>query len=365
MNRLRLFIIFIVFILISSVSSFAQETTSPVKIGWIMDSRGMGDGGFNDAVNTVLSEISQKQPVTIVRVPRLDLYADKTVADLLAVGVSIVIASDEGGMNGAMSEAARKNPDVKFILVGTEGAPLTNLASIIFEEDEAGYMAGFMAGTITKTNKLGFIGGAVFDPILRFERGFVAGAADANRDAEVTSEYIEKGEDVAGLYDRDKTNQTVLKLAKKGVDVIFAVSGTGTLGAISAAEKTKIAVIGLRNDEAKLAPTAVAASVIYRFDTAVKKSVLSALAGNPIGGVYLMSFANGGLDVTALSRDLGADKIRKITERKTLLAAGKVSVPDYLTERRKTKLVVSLNIDMPPYELYLRKAGSPATSLTS
>ncbi len=355
MKRIRPWLFVFVLLLFAPLCP-AQDTEHPLTIGWVMDSRGMGDGGYNDAVSAVLAETAAKTKVTIVRVPRLELYADKTVSDLLALGADIVIASDEGGMSGALVEAARLNPDVQFILIGAEGAPLSNLASVIFEEDEAGYLAGYIAGTITRSKKIAFVGGAPFDPIKRFEYGFVGGAKDAKKDAETIVAYIGKEGDVNGLYDRDKTNEAVTKLAKKGADTVFIVSGTGTIGGILAAEKMKMSVIGLGNDEKKLSPKNVVASVIYRYDTALRKTLAVALAGKAVGGVYLMSFANGGLDLSALSTSIGGGERQKIAERKSLVASGKIAPPDYLSERRKTTLVISLNIKMPPYE-YIDEDG--------
>jgi ABC-type amino acid transport substrate-binding protein len=69
-----------------------------------------------------------------------------------------------------------------------------------------------------------------------------------------------------------------------------------------------------------------------------------------------MSFENGGLGLSDLSSSIGSDSKAKIAARKSLLASGKVKVPDYLAERRKTKLVVSLNIKTAPYE-YIDKKG--------
>jgi basic membrane protein A len=355
MKRIRPWLFVFVLFLFAPLCP-AQDTEHPITIGWVMDSRGMGDGGYNDAVSTVLADMARDTKVTIVRVPRLELYADKTVGDLLALGADIVIATDEGGMSGALVEAARVNPDVQFILIGAEGAPLNNLASVIFEEDEAGYLAGYIAGTITRTNKIAFVGGAPFDPIKRFEYGFAGGVKDARRDAETIVSYVAEEGDANGLYDRDKTKEAVMRLAKKGADTVFIVSGTGTLGGVSTAEKMKMSIIGLGNDERKLSPKYVAASVIYRYDTAVKKILDDAVSGKAVGGVYLMSFTNGGLDLSSFSTSVDGGQRQKIAERKSLLTSGKITVPDYLSERRKTKLVVSLNVKTPPYE-YIDEDG--------
>ncbi|MBN2224236.1 MAG: transporter substrate-binding domain-containing protein [Deltaproteobacteria bacterium] len=355
MKRIRPWL-FVFFLFLFAPLCPAQDTEHPITIGWVMDSRGMGDGGYNDAVSTVLAEMARNTRLTIVRVPRLELYPDKTVGDLLALGADIVISTDEGGMSGALVEAARANPDVQFILIGAEGAPLNNLASVIFEEDEAGYLAGYIAGTITRTNKIAFVGGAPFDPIKRFEYGFAGGVKDARRDAETIVSYVAEEGDANGLYDRDKTKEAVMRLAKKGADTVFIVSGTGTLGGVSTAEKMKMSIIGLGNDERKLSPKYVAASVIYRYDTAVKKILDDAVSGKAVGGVYLMSFTNGGLDLSGFSTSVDGAQRQKIAERKSLLTSGKITVPDYLSERRKTKLVVSLNVKTPPYE-YIDEDG--------
>ena len=355
MKRLRLSL-FVFFLLSIVPLCLAQDTESPLTIGWIMDSRGMGDGGYNDAISKVLAGISAERKATIVRVPRLDLFADKTVGDLLALGPDIVIASDEAGMSGALVEAARSNPDIRFILIGAEGAPLANLASVVFEEDEAGYLAGYIAATISTTKKVAFVGGAPFDPVKRFEFGFNGGVKDADKNAEPLVAYVAKEGDTNGLYDRDKTNEAVTRLAKKGADTVFIVSATGGVGGISAAKKMKMEIVGLANDERKLSGENVAASVIYRYDTVVSKLLTNALEGKAIGGVYPMSFENGGLDLSDLSAGIDAGDRQRIVERKSLLASGKIKVPDYLPERRKTRLVVSLNVTMPPYE-YIDEDG--------
>jgi basic membrane lipoprotein Med (substrate-binding protein (PBP1-ABC) superfamily)/ABC-type amino acid transport substrate-binding protein len=356
MKRFRPWL-FVFFFLSLAPLCLAQDAENPLTIGWVMDSRGMGDGGYNDAISTVLAGISANRKVTIVRVPRLDFYADKTVSDLLTLGPDIVIATEEGGMSGALVEAARSNPNIQFILIGAEGAPLSNLASVVFEEDEAGYLAGYIAATISKTKKIAFVGGAPFDPVKRFEYGFVGGAKDADKNAEPIIAYVAKEGDTNGFYDRDKTNEAVTKLAKKGADTVFIVSATGAIGGISTAKKMKMSTVGLGNDERKLSGENVAASIIYRYDTAVRKVLTDALEGKAVGGVYLMNFENGGLDLSDLSGWLGAGDRQKIAGRKSLLASGKVNVPDYLLERRLTKLVVSLNIKMPPYE-YIDEDGN-------
>ena len=350
MNRFRFSIALIIFLFLFSPFAFSQGTDHPLVVGWIMESQGLGDGGFNDAVEKALLELKAEHGIDFVRTPRLDLYTDKLIYNLLKLDVDMIIASDEGGMSGAMSEAARSNPNVKFILIGAEGAPLTNLASVLFEENEAGYMAGYIAGTTTEKNKVGFIGGGKFVPILRFEKGFMGGVMDADPSAEVVTEYLAKGDDTSGLYNRNGTEEATRRLAGAGADIVFCASGTGSVGAISGADKMDIWSIGLKDNQKKFAPESVLSSVIYRFDVPVKKLVSDAVKGDFWGGIYVMGFMEGGLDVVGLSEKISSDKARRIMNRASSLMRGDVDVPDYLDERRLKTIIVTHSINIPPFE---------------
>jgi basic membrane protein A len=340
----------IISLFLFSPFAFSQELDHPLVVGWIMESQGLGDGGFNDAVEKALLELQAEHGIEFVRTPRLDLYTDKLIYNLIELDVDVIIASDEGGMSGAMSEAARSNPDVKFILIGAEGAPLTNLASVLFEENEAGYMAGYIAGTVTEKNKVGFIGGGKFVPILRFEKGFMGGVMDTDSSVEVVTEYLSKGDDTSGLYNRNDAEEATRRLAGANADIVFCASGTGSVGAISGADKMDIWAIGLKNDRKKLAPDSVLSSVVYRFDVPVKKLVTDAVNGDFWGGIYVMGFMEGGLDVVGLSDKIGPDKARRIMNRAASLVRGDVDVPDYLDERRLKTIIVTHSINISPYE---------------
>ncbi|MBN1573076.1 MAG: transporter substrate-binding domain-containing protein [Deltaproteobacteria bacterium] len=359
-NRFKFFIALVLFFsLFSAPFAYAEETEAakPIKVGWIMESKKMVGSQYNDLVFKALTALKDEKKIEIIRAPRLNLYVDETVKDLIKVGVTLIIASDEGGMAGAISDAAVSNPGVNFILIGAEGVPLVNLASVIFEEDEAGYMAGYAAGTVTKTGKVGFLGGAEFSPILRYERGFAAGVNDANPAAEVIVKYISEGRDSSVLFKEDAIMEESLRLSSRGADVLFAVSGPASMGAVYAAKKAGIYVVGLGGDRSDIAPNSAAASVVNRFDVAIKGLLSDALSGGFAGGVYLMGFENGGLDIVT-SGIIGQDKSSRILNRKEQMKAGKVKVPDYMDERRKKILYVSHNPNMAPYQFIDEKGRS-------
>ncbi|MBN1883870.1 MAG: transporter substrate-binding domain-containing protein [Deltaproteobacteria bacterium] len=345
-------------LLFGSIAHAEDGPAASITIGWIMECQGLGDNGYNDIIDSALTDLEKETGVTVIRTPRMDLFTDQALYDLLNVDVDVIITSDEGGLNGAVSEAARSNPDISFIILGAEGAPLMNLASVIFEENEVGYMAGFIAGTITDTKSVGFVGGAPFESILRTERGFVAGVADADPSVDVAVEYVGEQGDATGLYDQEKIKAASLRIAGSGADVLFAAAGSGAVGTIYGAERMDVCAIGVDHDMESLAPNTVSSSVIYRYDVPVKMLIEDIIHGTFSGGIYTMGFENGGLDIADPGSSVTASEAAKIKDRARLLAGGKIDVPDYLDERRGNTIVVTHRINHPPYEFLDDKGNS-------
>ena len=345
-------------LLFGALASAQDLPGEGITIGWIMEGQGFGDNGYNDIIDAALTELEKETGVTVIRTPRLDLFTDQALYNLLEVGVDVIITSDEGGLTDAVSEAARSNPDTFFIILGAEGAPLMNLASVIFEENEVGYMAGYIAGTITNTNSVGFVGGASFESIFRTERGFTAGVADADPSATVMVEYIGEPGDATGLYDQGMIREASLRLAGSGADVLFAAAGTGALGAVSGAERMGVRTVGSDHDLEMLAPDTVSFSVIYRYDVPVRMLLEDVINGTFAGGIYTMGFENGGLDISDPGSSVTAAEAGKIRDRARILANGGIDVPDYLDERRRTTIVVTHRINHPPYEFLDDKGNS-------
>ena len=104
-------------------------------------------------------------------------------------------------MKGAIEDIASQQKDSHFALVD-EVVDQPNVASIMFKEQEASFLAGVAAGLATKTNKIGFIGGVESPVIERFHSGFIAGVKASNPDAEIVADY-------AGAFDKAELGQTI------------------------------------------------------------------------------------------------------------------------------------------------------------
>jgi basic membrane protein A len=127
--------------------------------------------------------------------PNLQLLVDQGVELVVAVGFM---------MEPAVRAVSARNPDARFLLIDSpvldaSGKPTTvpNVRAVVFKENEGSMLAGALAGEVTKTGKIGFVGGMQLPLIKKFEAGFRAGVRQVNPKADVLIAYT-------GTFDDEK-----------------------------------------------------------------------------------------------------------------------------------------------------------------
>ena len=187
----------------------------------------------------------------------------------------------------AVYSAQSAYPDTDFLLIdgvphddSSNYATAGNTVSVIFAEEEAGYMAGY-AAVKDGYQKLGFIGGQDLPEIKRYGYGFVQGAAAAASELETTVEidYRYAGES----KESDEVQNLAAQWYDSGTEVIFACDGSVSLSVIKAAEKADGKVIGADFDQSALSDTVIT-SACKDTDTAVRKVLGSYKEGTFTGG---------------------------------------------------------------------------------
>lgn len=166
-------------------------------------------------------------------------------------------------MTDATIKAAKGTPTTKFIGVDQfiDPAKVTekNITGLQFPEDQAGYGAGYLAGLLTKTNKLGQVLGLEIPPVQKFAKGFEAGAKAANPSVTVTTVYHPAGDnafnDPAWGANNAKAQMT------QGADVIFGAGGNTGNGALQEVAKASgagesVFCIGVDTDQWDTVPAA-------------------------------------------------------------------------------------------------------------
>jgi basic membrane lipoprotein Med (substrate-binding protein (PBP1-ABC) superfamily) len=155
--------------------------------------------------------------------------------------------------------AKRVAPDFpKTIYVTTSGTTQgPNLAGIAFGFSDASYLAGILAASVTKTKKLGVIGGQELPPVVESFRAFEAGARSVDPSIIVTTSYIGNWDDVSA------GKEAALAQLSRGVDVIFQNADAAGLGVFQAArEKAGTFVVGSNSNQNSVAPSVTLGSVV-------------------------------------------------------------------------------------------------------
>ncbi|ARD49348.1 BMP family ABC transporter substrate-binding protein [Sporosarcina sp. P37] len=242
-------------------------------------------------------------------------------------------------MEDAIADIAAQQKDTQFSIIdGEVDAP--NVASILFKEQEGGYLAGVAAGLMTKSNKVGFIGGMDNPVIERFEAGFIEGVKAVKPEIKVDSKYV-------GAFDKAELGKAEAgRMYSSGVDIIFhAAGGTGN-GVFSEAKERKQAdkdayvwVIGVDSDqyeEGKVGDDNVTlTSMLKRVDVAVKDIAKLAMEGNfPGGETKVYGLQDNGLKLADSRGAIPKEVTDQIDEYAQKIADGEIEVPEFVEKKK-------------------------------
>jgi basic membrane protein A len=222
-------------------------------------------------------------------------------------------------MNTETPKAAKEHPNTKFIGVDQlQGEEIANLTGLIFPEDQAGYAAGYLAGLLTKTNKLGQVLGLEIPPVQKFAKGFEAGAKAANASVAVTTVYHPPADNA--FADPVWGGAEAKKQLAQGADIIFGAgggTGNGALIEIAKAEGagTSIFCIGVDTDQWFTVPEAqpcLVTSALKGLAEGTSNLVKAAFDGSIKAGNYVGT--TGLADYHDLAAAVSADIQAKVAE---------------------------------------------------
>eukprot|EP01137_Pigoraptor_chileana_P013490 Opistho-2@4727 len=217
---------------------------------------------------------------------------------------------------GTASDAARAYPNTTWTCVDTPTpAGITNVQGVIFSEDEAGFLAGVTAGLFTANKTLGVIAGVPFAAVKKFSNGFFLGARSTCPSCVVHLDYV------PSFVDEELALNASVRMAARGVDVVFGVGGHMSSFAIFDAAARGLYVIGVDTDE-KLTtfynqsdPRAqrLITSAEKRVDIGVYFSVLDVLTGTFKAVDRLVDTSVGGVQVSPCSSTTTCNRLLQTT----------------------------------------------------
>lgn len=306
-----------------------------LKVTMITDVGGVNDQSFNQSAWEGLQKAEKELGVkgNYIESKQESDYATN-VETAIDQGADLVIGVGFK-LEKAIGEAAKAYPDEKFALIDAdfEGKPPANVESIMFNAQESSYLVGLVAGKMTETNKVGFVGGMEGPLIESFQVGYEAGVKAAKPDAEVVVQYANNFADPA--KGKSITNQMI----SNGVDIVFHAAGDTGNGVIEAAKEAGKKAIGVDRDQNNVAPETVITSAIKRVDVGVFNTVKSLVDGTFKGGTVVTYGLNeNGVGIAETTKeDVGPDIIEFVNQQGEKIKSGEIKVPATKAELEKTQ----------------------------
>lgn len=296
-----------------------------LKVGMVTDVGGVNDQSFNQSaweglkrtksdLGTKIAYKESKQDADYA--PNLETFTDAEYDLIWGIGFL---------MGDAVKLTAQVNPDQKYAIVDFFYGPETpkNVACAIFQEEQPSFLVGYIAGKMTKSNKVGFVGGIKFPLIEKFEYGYMAGVKLANPKAEILRQYAESFTDAA------KGKAITNNMYQQGADIVFHAAGGVGDGVIEAAKEKKKWAIGVDKDQNYLAPDNVLTSAMKRVDNALFDIVKQLKDDKFEGGkAVVYNLSNDGVGIAPTSSKHVSEEI--LTEVDGLISkikAGEIVVP--------------------------------------
>jgi basic membrane protein A len=269
----------------SGASSNSTPEKPAIKVGLVTDIGGLNDRSFNQLANEGLerakSELGVDGRVLTSKsdadyVPNLSTLAQQKYD--LVIGVGFL-------MSDAMNTVATKFPDTKFAIIDFSQAALkakpANVRGLLFKENEAGYLAGYLAALYVKDKGgdqvISSVGGQKIPPVDGYIAGYQAAAKKANPKIKTLNGYSQD------FVDQAKCKEIALNQIAEGSQVVFQVAGQCGLGALDAAKEKGVLGIGVDADQGYLGDH-ILTSAQKKVDVAVFESAKAAQDGTFKGG---------------------------------------------------------------------------------
>jgi basic membrane protein A and related proteins len=229
----------------------------------------------------------------------------------------------------AVERVAREFPAVHFVII--DGlVDLPNVESVNFREQESSFLCGMAAALVSRTGKIGFVGGMDIPLIRKFALGYQAGAALVNPRIEIFQNMT--GSTPAAWNDPTRGAELARSQFGRGADVVFHAAGGTGLGVMQAAADAGLYSVGCDSNQDYLHPGSVLTSAVKRVDVAVYKAAMAARGGTWRPGRVALGLAEDGVgySLDEFNRPVLTPAIeRRLEEARAAIIAGRIAVPEY------------------------------------
>ena len=238
-----------------------------------------------------------------------------------ATGGSVLIVGEAFAVEAAARKVAKDFPKVNF-LMGSSGKPQAPNFSVFDNYiQEPAYLSGMIAGGVTKSHKIGMVGGFPIPEVNRLMNAFMAGAKEVDPKVEFSVSFINS------WFDPPKAKEAAFAMIGKGADVLYAER----FGVSDAAkEKGKLAIGNVINTQAQY-PDTVVASAMWKMEPSIDRAIKLAKEGKFAAedyGPYSMMKHKGSelAPLGTFEKKVPADVVAKMRAKEKAILDGKFTV---------------------------------------
>jgi len=307
MSKRRITLVGILVACLCATFTPGAQAARILSVGVAYDTGGPGDHSYNDAVAAGIVVAQKLYSIDVSATVTIGSESDRElrIRSLVKRGCKLVIVVGSEYAT-SLKIVAKDYPTRQFAIVNDATVNSLNVASLVFAEEQGGYLAGVAAALVSKTAKIGVIGD--LEQSKDFRTGFVAGARSTKKRVRIQTRY---GKQSWGAF--------ATAMIAGGVDVIFLTtpgSDSEVFDAVISAnaQGKNVGLIGLEPDQyltlAASAKKYVLASVVKRADRAVVNVIAKSVAGlslkyvlDSVAGTYGRRYgiADGGIEISLWS----------------------------------------------------------------
>ncbi|NDZ15502.1 BMP family ABC transporter substrate-binding protein [Variovorax sp. WS11] len=297
----------------------APAPAAPLNVAWAYVGP-VGDGGWtfahDNARKAVEKEFGAKIKTTFVESVPESADAERVFRDMVGQGNKLIFGTTFGYME-PMLKVANDSKEVKFEHA-TGYKTAENMRTYDSRTYEGAYMAGIIAGAMTKSNTLGVVGSVPIPEVLRNINSFTMGAQSVN--PKVTTKVVWVNE----WFSPPKETEAATALINGGADVLF--QNTDSPAVLKTAQEKGKRAFGWDSDMTAYGPKAHLASAVINWTPYYTKAVQDALDGKWATGQTWWGVKEGAIDIVSIAEDVPAETKAKVEEVKKGLKDGSFSI---------------------------------------
>ncbi|PLC03061.1 BMP family ABC transporter substrate-binding protein [Variovorax sp. RO1] len=280
----------------------------------------VGDGGWSfahdNARKALEKEFGDKIKTTFVESVPESADAERVFRDFVGQGNKLIFGTTFGYME-PMLKVANDSKDVKFEHA-TGYKTAENMRTYDSRTYEGAYMAGVIAGSMTKSNTLGVVGSVPIPEVLRNINSFTLGAQSVN--PKITTKVVWVNE----WFSPPKETEAATALINGGADVLF--QNTDSPAVLKTAQEKGKRAFGWDSDMTAYGPKAHLGSAIINWAPYYIKTTQDALDGKWATGQTWWGVKEGAIDIVSIAEDVPAETKAKVDEIKKGLKDGSFSI---------------------------------------